>query len=228
MSPRCSSLAFDFLHVADSTSLFAARSSNLNRQEKPEQGIERGAQQCRRDPACIRAPISAEAPGRMDGDGWGASHDAAVAILQDSPMQRMMLPNQIPATNDNTTGIDTTLGENSKSDIEMGEARQPLDNPRAPPKLKKYGVAALAVARQVAIGKKAAARKVAVGKNKQPVALDNEWDVFLSYRVMSDSKLVESIYWQLCATDIVDRGSTRRLRVFWDKGAFSCSAHASS
>ena len=45
-----------------------------------------------------------------------------------------------------------------------------------------------------------------------------EWDVFISYRVRADMKFVENLYWQLSSTEITDHASTRKLRVFWDKG----------
>ena len=55
-------------------------------------------------------------------------------------------------------------------------------------------------------------------KKTQSDVIINHWDVFISYRVKADAKLAEDLYWKLSATDIVDCGSTRRLRVFWDKG----------
>ena len=55
-------------------------------------------------------------------------------------------------------------------------------------------------------------------KKKKSEVVTNDWDVFISYRVKADAKLAEDLYWKLCATEIIDQGSTRRLRVFWDKG----------
>ena len=42
------------------------------------------------------------------------------------------------------------------------------------------------------------------------------WDVFLSYRVASDQKLVQDIYWRLVAQDVVVDGKTRKMKPFWD------------
>lgn len=44
-----------------------------------------------------------------------------------------------------------------------------------------------------------------------------KYDVFLSYRVAADAKLVERLYDKLKATEVVDRSKKRMLRVFWDK-----------
>jgi len=43
------------------------------------------------------------------------------------------------------------------------------------------------------------------------------FDVFISYRVVADAKLVESLYDKLKALEVVDGGRRRPLRVFWDK-----------
>ena len=59
--------------------------------------------------------------------------------------------------------------------------------------------------------------QISMKKKKSDVVVNN-WDVFISYRVKADAKLAEDLYWKLCATDVVDQGSTRRMRVFWDKG----------
>ena len=48
---------------------------------------------------------------------------------------------------------------------------------------------------------------------------DNKWDVFLSYRAAQDKETVENIYWRLNGMEVVENGITRKLRVFWDKGA---------
>jgi hypothetical protein len=61
-------------------------------------------------------------------------------------------------------------------------------------------------------------RRMSAGKKKPSGAVRDEWDVFISYRVNSDAKLAEQLYWQLSSTEIADQVSTRRLRVFWDKG----------
>ena len=53
---------------------------------------------------------------------------------------------------------------------------------------------------------------------KTPGSFIAEWDVFISYRVKADAKLAESLYWQLSSTEIQDHATTRKLRVFWDKG----------
>jgi hypothetical protein len=45
---------------------------------------------------------------------------------------------------------------------------------------------------------------------------DDVWDVFLSYRVASDKKLVQDIYWRLVAQDVVVNGKTRKMKPFWD------------
>lgn len=45
----------------------------------------------------------------------------------------------------------------------------------------------------------------------------DEWDVFISYRVNSDQKLAQDLYWRLVGTDIVVDGRARKLRVFWDQ-----------
>ena len=42
------------------------------------------------------------------------------------------------------------------------------------------------------------------------------WDVFISYRVDADKKLVETLYWRLIGTDVKMNGTTRKLKVFWD------------
>ena len=42
------------------------------------------------------------------------------------------------------------------------------------------------------------------------------WDVFISYRVDADKKLVETLYWRLIGTDVKINGTTRKLKVFWD------------
>jgi hypothetical protein len=43
------------------------------------------------------------------------------------------------------------------------------------------------------------------------------YDVFLSYRVAADAKLVESLYDKLKAMKVQAGNKTRMLRVFWDK-----------
>jgi len=45
----------------------------------------------------------------------------------------------------------------------------------------------------------------------------NDYDVFLSYRVDADQKLVEVLYWRLVGMKVMDSGRERNLRVFWDK-----------
>ena len=45
----------------------------------------------------------------------------------------------------------------------------------------------------------------------------DEYDVFLSYRVAADQKLVEELYWRLVGMMVMDNGRERNLRVFWDK-----------
>ena len=42
------------------------------------------------------------------------------------------------------------------------------------------------------------------------------WDVFLSYRVNTDQKLVQDLYWRLVGTDVVVNGKSRKMRPFWD------------
>ena len=51
---------------------------------------------------------------------------------------------------------------------------------------------------------------------KRSEKIEDVWDVFLSYRVNADRKLVEVIYWRLIGCDIVVNGVSRKLRVFWD------------
>jgi hypothetical protein len=46
---------------------------------------------------------------------------------------------------------------------------------------------------------------------------EDEYDVFLSYRVTADQALVENLYWHLEAMTVTANGATRKLRVFWDK-----------
>ena len=41
------------------------------------------------------------------------------------------------------------------------------------------------------------------------------WDIFLSYRVATDKKLVQDIFWRLRALDVVIDGKQRKLNVFW-------------
>jgi hypothetical protein len=65
----------------------------------------------------------------------------------------------------------------------------------------------------------AAAEKKTKSRSKSAKKLelaDNEWDVFLSYRVSSDQKLVQDIYWRLVAQDVVVGGKTRKMKPFWD------------
>jgi hypothetical protein len=45
----------------------------------------------------------------------------------------------------------------------------------------------------------------------------DQYDVFLSYRVAADAKLVEELWWRLSGFDVVVDGKTRKLRVFWDR-----------
>jgi len=58
-------------------------------------------------------------------------------------------------------------------------------------------------------------------KKKQPGGKTgrdvDRYDIFLSYRVVADSKLVEELWWRLQGMDIVIDGKTRKLRVFLDK-----------
>ncbi len=42
------------------------------------------------------------------------------------------------------------------------------------------------------------------------------WDIFLSYRVNTDQKLVQDLYWRLVGTDVVVNGKSRKIRPFWD------------
>jgi len=53
-------------------------------------------------------------------------------------------------------------------------------------------------------------------KVKRSEKIADTWDVFLSYRVNADRKLVEAIYWRLIGCDVVVNGVSRKLRVFWD------------
>lgn len=46
---------------------------------------------------------------------------------------------------------------------------------------------------------------------------DKVFDIFISYRVSADAKLVESLYDKLKAMQVVEGGKRRPLRVFWDK-----------
>jgi len=45
----------------------------------------------------------------------------------------------------------------------------------------------------------------------------DDYDVFLSYRVAADQKLVGDLYWRLVGMKVMDNGRERNLRVFWDK-----------
>ena len=45
---------------------------------------------------------------------------------------------------------------------------------------------------------------------------DLSWDIFISYWVSADKDLVERLYWHLNSLTVLDRGSERKLRVFWD------------
>lgn len=45
----------------------------------------------------------------------------------------------------------------------------------------------------------------------------DDYDVFLSYRVAADQKLVGDLYWRLVGMKVMDNGRERSLRVFWDK-----------
>ena len=92
---------------------------------------------------------------------------------------------------DEDTGDDLAPGGNSNTDIEMGHVKQPNTTPR------------LAIVESV--------------KKKRHV-VEDDWDVFLSYRVDADSEETEQLFWQLKATDVVDHGSTRKMKVFWDRG----------
>ena len=54
-------------------------------------------------------------------------------------------------------------------------------------------------------------------KKKRTGKTGDEYDVFLSYRVAADQKLVEELYWRLVGMKVMDNGRERNLRVFWDK-----------
>ena len=44
-----------------------------------------------------------------------------------------------------------------------------------------------------------------------------QYDVFLSYAVGTESKLVNDIYWQLSGQEVMSNGKKRKLRIFWDR-----------
>ena len=56
-------------------------------------------------------------------------------------------------------------------------------------------------------------------KKKAPEGNSEDlWDLFLSYRVAAEAKLVEEMYWRLQGLEVVlANGTSRRLRVFWDR-----------
>ena len=54
-------------------------------------------------------------------------------------------------------------------------------------------------------------------RKTQYVRAGDQYDVFLSYRVTADEKLVEDLYWRLEGMPVTANGVTRKLRVFWDK-----------
>jgi len=62
-------------------------------------------------------------------------------------------------------------------------------------------------------GKRANKQKTPAGRKRD----EEEYDVFLSYRVQADMKLVETIYWRLVGSTITVNGTQRKMRVFWDK-----------
>ena len=122
----------------------------------------------------------------------------------------------------------TDLGWDSHKDIEMGASRGPP--------LADCGNIGLSPVREKSIVreknrtqhtlrllKTQSTAQISMKKNKSKVQNDN-WDVFISYRVNADAKLAEDLYWKLLGSEIVDHSSTRRLRVFWDKG---CCPHLS-
>jgi len=45
----------------------------------------------------------------------------------------------------------------------------------------------------------------------------SRFDIFISYRVAADAKLVESLYDKLSLKEVEENGKVRKLRVFWDK-----------
>ena len=52
---------------------------------------------------------------------------------------------------------------------------------------------------------------------RQDHGKDKVFDIFLSYRVNADSKLVESLYDKLKSMEVIEGSKRRPLRVFWDK-----------
>ena len=44
-----------------------------------------------------------------------------------------------------------------------------------------------------------------------------QYDVFLSYAVATESKLVNNIYWQLSSMEVMSNGKKRKLKIFWDR-----------
>jgi len=60
-------------------------------------------------------------------------------------------------------------------------------------------------------------RGTKVGRRKATKTKSEDiWDVFLSYRVSTDQKLVQDLYWRLIGMDVVVNGKTRKMRPFWD------------
>ena len=62
-------------------------------------------------------------------------------------------------------------------------------------------------------GKRANKQKTPAGRKRD----EEEYDVFLSYRVQADMKLVETVYWRLVGSTITVNGTQRKMWVFWDK-----------
>ena len=88
---------------------------------------------------------------------------------------------------------------------------------QAPNRLKKQNVLAVERNKQgwsTQKAKRAKKPKPTAGKKSSN---EEEYHIFLSYRVNADKKLVETLYWRLVGTTITVNGVTRNMRVFWDK-----------
>ena len=98
------------------------------------------------------------------------------------------------------TELDDMPRSMEQNDVEKGDIEQ--------------GVRAEGSASAADAAKRAKKPKPTAGK-KPPD--ENEFDAFVSYRVNSEKKLVETLYWRLVGTTITVNGVTRNMRVFWDK-----------
>jgi hypothetical protein len=136
------------------------------------------------------------------------------------------LPNQVPDQPDSLIISDEDLAVAGDSGCELTQGVLNISN-QAPVAVSSKEVSSglrKRVSRVPSRGQMAplcrnhSTRRMSAGKKKPSGAVRDEWDVFISYRVNSDAKLAEQLYWQLSSTEIADHASTRRLRVFWDKG----------